>query len=267
MATDSNLKVVGDVDEHGGEVPYAEIRSQVIKLKEEMDRSRWQLAECLYRVHDENIFQRWGYNNFEQYIENEVQMNVRTSQYLVAMYNWFVAYLGPKVKKKGKKVYEQMISDVKEIGWTKARYLVGVVEEDNVMEWLEKAKELTGVELQMEAKRLLVEEAGGDPKKVKDSKSFTATMMDDQRMIVDQAIELASKTAESKKKGHLLSLICQDYVATNMAQSEGGQKNKSKYFDKIATQFGVKFVAVDQTTEKIVHGRALYNKLVQKLGE
>jgi len=56
-------------------------------------------------------------------------------------------------------------------------------------------------------------------------------------------------------------LICQDYVATNMAQTDGGQVSRGKYFDKIAAQFGVRLIAVDKDTNQVVHGRQYLDKL------
>jgi len=266
MATDkkkgSALKVVGDETEGivpaDGKEPYADIRKSVIELKETIDKSRWRLAEVLFAIHDQTIFQRWGYNNFDQYVSTEVKMTERTAQYLVSMYGWFVHDMGPKLSEEDRK---EMIDGVRELGWTKARSLIGVTTPENVQEWIEKAKKLSSTELQNAVKKALVEKGGGNPSDVKDMKRMSVAFADEQYDIVQQALGLAEQKAESNKKGHLLSLICQDFVATTMAQTDGGQRSKGKYFDKIGAQFGVRLIAVDIETKKVVHNKKVLEGL------
>jgi len=268
MATDdkekSHLKVVGGegadgVVPHDGSEPYANLRQQVLDLKETIDQSRWLLAEVLFKVHDGTIFHRWGYNNFEQYVRTEVKMTERTGQYLVAMYNWFVNEIGPHLESDEER--QRMIDGVRKLGWTKARCLIGITTPDNVFKWIEDALPLSSTELQSLARKALVEKKGGKAEDVKDMKAFNLRLADDQHAIVLQAISLAGQIAESDKKGHLLSLICQDFVATNMAQNDAGQKNRGKYFNKIGAMFGVKLIAVENESGKVVHNAAVLKKI------
>ena len=256
--SDSGLVAMDGVVAHDGEEPFGELREEVLHLKQVMDKSRWQMSEIFFKINDETIYQRWGYSSFEQYVETEVQMSSRMAQYLVAMYNWYANELGPHMEKDDR---DKMIEGVRDIGWTKAQCLIGVTDADNVMEWIERAKDMTSAELKTETRKALVEQDGGDPDEVKDTKQLSAVLSMDQYAKVEEAMSLAEKFAESKKKSHLLSLICQDYIATTMAQEEGGQKNRSKYFDKIGAQFGVKFVAMDKETGKVVHGKRVLKKL------
>jgi len=262
MATDkevTHLKVVDGIVPHDGTESDAKIRQKVLDLKETMDKSRWEMAVVFYKIHDESIFQRWGYNNFDQYIETEVKMTVRTAQYLLAMYRWFMFEIEGDFSKERR---AEIIEAVRNLGWTKARHLIGITDASNIDEWIKKAQEMSSSDLQSAARKALIEKNGGNPDDVKDIKRMTFGFQDDQHVPVEQALELAGVIAESDKKSHLLSLICMDYVATNMAQKEGGQKNRGKYFDKIAAQFGVKFVAVDKDTNEVVHGKAVLKKIV-----
>jgi hypothetical protein len=263
MATDnekSHLKVVGGdgVVPHDGKEPYAKLRREVLDLKETIDQSRWRLAEKLFEVHDGTIFHRWGYNNFEQYMETEVKMKERTGQYLVSMYNWFVNEIGPQMEDAAR---DKMIEGVRQLGWTKARCLIGITTPDNVFKWIEDAQRLSSTELQSAARKALVEKKGGKSKDVEDMKTLSLRLADSQHAIVLQAIELAGKIADSDKKGHLISLICQDFVANTRAQDNAGQKNRGKYFNRIGAMFGVKLIAVDTETGKVVHNEAVLKKI------
>lgn len=261
MATDkkvTHLKIVDGIVPHDGTEDDADLRQEVLDLKETMDQSRWRMAAAFDKIHDESIFQRWGYSNFDQYVETEVEMTVRTAQYLVAMYRWFMYDIEGDISDERR---EKIVGEVRKLGWTKARHLIGITNSENIDDWLKKAQEMSSSDLQKESKRALLEKEGGDPDDVKDVKRMTFAFLDDQHVPVEQALELAGAIAESDKKGHLLSLVCMDYVATNMAQKEAGQKNRGKYLDRIGAQFGVKIMAVDKNTNEVVHGKSVFNKI------
>ena len=66
---------------------------------------------------------------------------------------------------------------------------------------------------------------------------------------------------ESQKPGHQLSMVCQDFVATNMAQKNPDQETKSLYLKKIGEILGVKLIAVDKESNNVVHGTSLLEKM------
>lgn len=238
---------------------FSDVRKNILELKNSLDKSRWLLAEALFDVFDGNMFHRWGFNNFDQYVEVEVGLTTRTAQYLVSMYRWFVHKIGPKMPDDECK---EMISEVKDLGWAKAKSLVKVTTPENVTRWIKKAKELSSEDLKIAVQDEYNKKKGIKDDDVKGMKGLNfGRVFVEQHDIVMQALAIAEKQAESDKKGHLISLVCQDFVATNMAQTEGGQRDRSKYFDKIAAQYGVKFIAVDIETGKVVHGNKLLDGL------
>jgi hypothetical protein len=242
------LKVVGDVVPATGDEPYADLRKEILHLKDSIDKARWRMAEMFFQVHDESIFYRWGYTSWEQYVDSEIGMTVRTAQYLTAMYSWFVVEIGSQMSDEAR---EAMIGGVRELGWTKARCLVGVAGVDDVSDWIKKAKDMSCDDLTVATKKVLTERQGGDPGEVETMKSFSCRVAEEQLTIIVQALETAGIVLESDKRGHALSMICQDYVANNAAQSDEGQKARGRYFDKIGAQFGVRLIAVDKETKQL----------------
>lgn len=254
----SHLQVVKGVVPHDGQEAYADLRTKVLGLRESIDKSRWEMAECMFKIHDESIYQHWGYNSYDQWVSVEMGMTVRTAQYLTAIYNWFMNEIGEKLSSADR---NKMIDGIRKLGWTKARCLVGVTNKDNVHDWIKKAEGMSSTELESEAKRELAKIQGHDPGAVDNMTNMSFRVADEQRTIVENALSVAENIADSNKKGHLLSLICQDFVASNMAKKGAPEKARGKYLDRIGAQFGVSVVAVDKETGKVVHGATTLKKI------
>jgi hypothetical protein len=241
-----------------GEEPYFELRMKVVKLRDVMNSSRWDLAAILSEIRGNQIYHHWGYTSWDYYIENEIGLTGRTVSYLTSMYDWFVLQVGPELTPEH---LEQVIARVKALGWTKSRLLVNLAVADNVDEWLDNAEKLscsdleaiTRAELSVSDKAQLEKEGLGV------TKSFRFS--GEQWTSVQEAIEAAATISQSDKTGHCLQLICQDFVATNSAQKDGGLKNRGKYFDKLAALFGVWAILVDKEAGKVVHGESVLKRI------
>jgi len=257
---------------HTGEEVFADLREAVLRQRDAIDSARWNLAEALFRVNDDAVYLQWGYPSWETYIATEVGMTARTAHYLIAMYGYFTVSLIEAVsgmsESDPKRIEaiekrNEIIGQIKELGWTKGKCLVGVLTLDNYEEWIEKAKSLSATELEGESKRALNTSKGLSSTDVEVMKNASFRFAEDQLAVVEQAIEMASAQLESDKRGHVLSMICQDYVATNMAQSENGQSKSGRYFDRLGTMFGVRLIAVHKETGKVVHGETLLKDLMK----
>lgn len=253
-----------------GSEPFSDLREAVLRQRDAIDSARWNLAEALFRVNDDAAYLQWGYPSWETYCESEVGMTARTAHYLIAMYAYFTVTLIEPVsgmaESDPKRVEairkrEDIIDQIKELGWTKGKSLVGVLNLDNYEEWLNKARLLSATELEGEAKKALnaAKGKGGDEVEVMKNASFR--LAEEQLAVVEQAIEIASAQLESDKRGHVLSMICQDYVATTMAQKEEGQTKRGRYFDRIGSMFGVRVIVVDKETGKVVHNEKLFEEM------
>lgn len=257
---------------HTGREQFAAVRKSVIKYRGEIDNARWKLSEALFKVHDETIYAHWGYPSWEVYVSTEVGMTVRTAHYLVSMYGYFQIDLLEDVdglkatdERRIKAVArrDEIVEQIKELGWTKGKCLVGVLNRDNADEWLKKAREMSSTELEGEAKRA-IQEAAGLTEEVEVKKGVSFRMTEGQLEPVENALEMAGGLLDSSNRGHQLSMICQDFVATNMAQKDKGSNRMGSYLNKVGAVFGVRIIAVDKETGKVVHNESLIKELQDK---
>ncbi len=260
---------------HTGKERDAKLRSAVIRSRETIDEARWNLAEALYKIHDMSAWANWGYGSWKDYVEREVGSTVRTAQYLTSMFHYFTIQLLDDVKDCDQddpkfvdaiKRRDDIIRELKPLGWTKAKSLVGVIRRDNADEWIEKAKDSSSSDLESKAKIALNKDKGGGGEDIEPMKKVTLSLSESQYEIYENALELAGTKLESSKRGHLLSMICQDFLATTMGQTDAGQKKYGSYLNKIGAQFGVRIIGVDKETGKIVHGKELFVELVELNG-
>ena len=241
-----------------GDEPFADLRRRVVDLRDVMNSSRWDLAEVLSKIRGDQVYHHWGYSSWDVYIETEIGLTGRTVMYLTSMYDWFVLKVGPELTPEH---LAQVIERVKALGWTKSRLLVNIAIAENVDEWLDKAEKLSCSELESVTRSELTEAEKRKLKKEELGVSKSFKFSKEQWVTVEQAIEIAAKLSESDKSGHCLQLICQDFVATNMAQKDGGQKSRGKYFDKMGAVFGAWVIVVDKETGKVVHGESALKKI------
>ena len=228
-------------------VNHDAVLDQIKNVNVSVDKGKWELAQLLYSVHDEMLYGYWGYDSFDSFVESEITaFGVRTARYLVSVYKFFFKQLSLSKESEEK---------LKGIGWSKAKTLIGHVDGENVDKWLDVAKEQTTDTLKKqlsESKEIKKDEPQEKFKKVK------FTLSEEQNEIVDHAIELASSALDSDKPGHLISMICQDFVATNMV--ERGDGEKYAFFDKFASMLGCEVIVVEG--KKIVHGKKTLEKIV-----
>lgn len=246
-ASDSNLVVLdgktGEVDEQAtlDEYKADRLRYEIRELIERMSEDFFVLSAKLYEVNDKMLYLRWGFKTFQEYVESdEVNFQLRKAQYFIKIWHWF-GDLSDEARAK-----------LREIGWSKLKELVGVVTEENVDEWVAKAMEMTVPQLALERKKHLALLDGEDGSGGGDVvKRVTFQLFDDQSDVVESALELAKAMSESDKKGNLISLICQDFCATNSSEAPSG----ASYLKRIEQFFGVKLVAINLDDKEVVFGQ------------
>ena len=249
---------------------FADLRKRVQNAKSQIDLTRWELSEALYKICKEKMHIHWGYTDWKSYVKAEVGINDRTTQYYMAIYQYFQLDFDqnkplPAPKKK------EIVQTIKGIHWTKSKCLIDLCDtdkntEDKIWAWIDKAKTLSGAELEAETKKALHKSKGKkDSKPAEPMKTVSFKLAPDQLEAVDTAIQEASERAGSQKKGHLISLICQDYVATTMAQTVKGGNKKYTYFNRLASMMGVHMICVDKESGEIVHGAKVYDQLVKAI--
>ncbi len=252
MMNETTLTVVGEaVPVESMDVDPSGMRQQVLDARRRTEESYWEFSVLLHEVYQDSMYVAWGYQSWVEYVESELDIQKRKAQYLVAIQEWF-GKMKPGVQKW-----------VRELGWTKAKELVGVVTNDNATEWKAKLAGKSYKEV-MDVLRGPSDDPGSLADDSDDSndadtersvkKSFT--LFPDQSSNVELALTKAKQIAQSDKDGHALDMICVDFLSTN-----AGIDSIQDLFSKIEKQTGVRLVAYDQNEDAIVYGTDLLDAI------
>jgi hypothetical protein len=136
-------EVIAARDATQAQLAADKLRLRVLKLRDQMGEAYFEMGRLLHRINKEGIYTHWQgpdgrpYQHFRDYVEHEVDFQFRKAKHLMSIWWWFAEELGDKV----------VMEKIKEIGWTKAAMLVGVVDGKNVDIWVGKARQLGVKEL------------------------------------------------------------------------------------------------------------------------
>jgi len=219
--------------------------------RKRIDSVNFDLAEVLYTIHQEALYTRLGYENFVEYVENDLDFEKRKAQYFISMW----AYYGVKLAGN-----PEVMDKVKTIGWTKAKDLIGVVTPDNVDQWVETAKQVSAPKL-LELARGALQKMADDPDADVDpadlptgekfnSKNFKLT--DEQLHNVELALKKAAEMAESDKPGHLIDQICTNFLALNAGVDN--LDGLPYLLKSLEENFGITILALKRNSVDVVYG-------------
>ena len=105
---------------------YTDIRNRVIDARRATDNAYWELSLALHEVYENSYYVSWGYTSWKDYVELELQVAPRKAAYLVAIQESFG------------KLSDDVTTWVKDIGWSKSKELIGVLDDENLHEWKER---------------------------------------------------------------------------------------------------------------------------------
>lgn len=188
-------------------------------------------GELLFEVRENQWFKTYGYASFDEYLDKEVSFRRRKSYYLMRIYEKFVKELAIPVKV------------LRCAEWSKVKELVGVVTKENWAPLLEKTKTMSvpqTVEMVRGLKPKVVATKTGEAEPVV---KLSFGLYPDQAVNVRHALEIAAKEANSNSQGHLLDLICVDFVAGHAAAGDALTDTASRLariVNSLETTFGVK---------------------------
>jgi hypothetical protein len=225
------------------------LRAEVIEAKNASEAAYWRLAAALHRVWDESAYLEWGYETFNDYVDAELDMQRRKAQYLVAIAGWF-----------GEQ--SESVQDwVKTLGWTKARELVGVVDDTNLNGWREIADgaSLREISEAVKAAKTLATTADDDDAQAPAEdkpKAKRFMLFDGQMNNVESALSLAKTNAGTEKDGHALDLICTEYLAQN-----GALNNLGDYLRRVEQVIGHKLIAFEPNDGVVAFGAETLDEL------
>jgi hypothetical protein len=212
------------------------IRQKLYDLREKLNECYFEIAKLLYEVWSKQYWKEWGFQTFRHYCEGELGFSLRKAQYLIAIYDYFALRIGVSTDR------------LVDIGWAKAKELIGVAKKEDLDYWIEKAKSLPLRELADETKKVLVSGEGQKEEKKEEEYKVTFVLMGEQYDIVKKALDKASELSKSEKSGHNLSLICMDFLSTYEKSSP------LSIFEKLEKLTDLMIIAVDPKKGKIVYG-------------
>jgi len=202
-----------------------EVRDRLVHLKQAVEASYLEMGRLLHRVQHDGLWSEWEYEDFEHYTMEELGFRKGKAGYLIRIWQKLKLEAG---------VSNQ---DLKGIGWSKAKELTSVATTENVEDWLVKARKLSVPEL-TEAVRSAKATITGT---VEPTKKFSFVLFEEQSANVENALGVAGKIAQSEKKGHLLDLICTEWMANHV---ESDKERLPTIVQQIERVFGVKLLMV-----------------------
>ena len=186
------------------ETPDA-IREHLKEAKANMSQSFVQVAKYLYLVRRDSLFKEWGFKKFKDYVQDEVDFEIRKAEQLCEIYEMYCVNL-PEHRPDAPHVIE-------EIGWTKAHRLLPALNDDgsNLDEWLDKAKADSVRELEKAVKGPKGEKPERDDSLVK--RKFILTPEQDDNLTA--ALNAVARATDGEEPGKLLDLLATYYLATD----------------------------------------------------
>jgi hypothetical protein len=228
-----------------------EILDEIRVVRHRMEEGYFQLAALLHKVWNGLLYQKWGFKTFDQFVEDELGFKKRKAQYLISIHQYVEKTITDD------KVRAQLV----EVGWTKVKELVGVIDDSNAEKWIENARKMNVLEVVEAAKEALrikagandaptdTDDSGSGPKKPTGTvKRMSLGLYPEQKQNLDAALQLAGEIAHSDKQGHLLDLMATSFLATNVDRST------ETLFKHVERSMGVRLIAIDNETSKIVYG-------------
>lgn len=214
------------------------VRSTLTELAERLTKDHVEMGCLLWEVEQNEYFRDWGYDTFFEYVEGELDFKRRKAEYLRKIYSRLVVELG---------VEKHRLVDLK---WTKAVEVAKVADEKNIDRWMVRAKETSFSQLQREVREVVRESGKTDPGP-QPSSSDREPLADEkeryevrsyalypaQRRNVDRAFEIAAGTAKSEKPGHLLDMICLEFLAGRSDLSDDPVAEIQRWVDNMKKRF------------------------------
>lgn len=207
-----------------------EARAMAIQLRDSLEQNYFQLGAILNKVLTERWFsEQWGFRTFKDYVEGEVGFGYRKAMYLANIYQTLVAS-------------GTTWDLVRSVGWTKMREMCSVLNRENVLEWVEKARRMTAVQLGEEAKRAKLQIEHEGPVSAVKVKQFR--LRDAQIQNVEQALALATRLFNVEGDAVALDQICTDFQINYVDRTHG---NLEFILTRLSEMFNMDIEATPRT--------------------
>jgi hypothetical protein len=201
-----------------------EVRQGILDAHQIVEQSYVDLAKLLAEAYHKEFYLEWGFADFKEYCDAELDVQYRKAMYLVEVADCIKKYKIP-------------IKDVEKLGWTKMKDLATVITEENLKEWIAKAKELSSRELTEQVK-ISRQEDGEGRGAVPQVTTMKFTMGEAEANVITEALEEAKKLLEGGDSAQqsvlALEMICQDWLEAKGAVPERTRlSDHLKYLERI----------------------------------
>lgn len=204
------------------------VREAILKARDQIDDGYIDLARLLSEAyHQELATAKWGFNSFEEYCLDELEIEYRKTRYFIEIWD--------KVKS-----LNLPIERVKKMGWTKMKDLAAVITKENYEEWFDKAEKMTTREVTESVKT--ARSSGEIAPEVAKTTVITVKMGESEAQVIMAAIAEAKKMAQNDNLSLALEMICTDWLEQQEAVPERVPlENHIAYLERI---YGVKLAPV-----------------------
>jgi hypothetical protein len=245
-----------------------EIRKRLVELKGVIESSYLEVGKLLGEVCEKTLdsgkqlWKHWGFTSFDEYCEREMGFRQRKGYHLLSIYKQCIS--GPIPKEEFEK-----------IGWSKASILAplissGVITEENVHRWVEKANEKTYDELRSMtklAKAKSEEKAKDDAAKGVEGSAARVPeeihivripLYKDQFENYQTAMKKAEIITGSDKTAWLMDCICMHFNSEACTTKTDSLEILCRRLEQV---FSVKIIAISDEAKQVVFGERLAQML------
>lgn len=246
----------------------AALRTRVSELLRTVHTSYWELCATLGKIFDEQLYKRWSYPSFEDYLAQECNLEKTKGYALANIWKYVEKELPLKLNAQDAS-YKSFRDSVIECGWAKAWELAKtkIVTADNLEEVTEKIhgplRELK--DYVKEQKEL---QADSDDA-AKNGRVETIKMVKvgwRVPVLVQETIQAAISKAKSilgpeSKDERAVEMIFSTFDSENMLKNK---KELPSFFKRLEQVTGHGIIVVDES-QKILYGNETLNKLVEEV--
>ena len=203
---------------HGSQIspvmPSDVLRKEILDLRNALERGYLKLAKLLSEVRHRELYVKWGFATFADYLDKELGFHERKGEHLIKIWD----------KVKGFKLDEER---VKKIGWTKMRQVVPLLTEKNSKDLINRAEKLSVRRLGKEMRSLRATE------RTPSTMVLKLSLDDSEYRIVTDAIQEAKNLCK-QSTSQALEMICQDWMENQGASPElANLGDHIKYLEKV----------------------------------
>ena len=186
---------------------------EIESLKTSIFDTYFVLGQMLREIREGMYYKELGYQSLDEYADARHGFKYRKASYLIAIVeNCEAANL---VKE-----------DVRGIEWSKMKELPELTE-DNRVEWLKKAAEMSVEDLRDEVKK----SKGEEPREKKISMTFS--FAESQKRVVEQALDLAAKLTGSDVRSYHLQILAEDFIGTYSTMDEASVSRFNNMYGEV----------------------------------